>query len=53
MLERETEPAHAIQTLELSPDLKARIKAIRDPEERIRAIVEFKMSAKRQSSDRE
>ncbi|HXZ97848.1 MAG TPA: hypothetical protein VED24_00615 [Candidatus Acidoferrum sp.] len=53
IIERETTPAHAIQALELPPDLKARIKAIRDPEKRIRAIVEFKMSTKKRSSDHE
>jgi hypothetical protein len=53
ILERQTTPAHATQALELPPDLKARIKAIRDPEKRIRAIVEFKMSAKTQLTDRD
>jgi hypothetical protein len=53
ILERETASPHLIQELELPRDLKARIKAIRDPEARIRAIVEFKLSAKKQSSDRD
>jgi hypothetical protein len=53
ILERETTPAYASQALELPPDLKARIKTIRDPEKRIRAIVEFKMSARAQLSDRD
>jgi hypothetical protein len=53
ILEKETASAHPMQTMELPPDLKARIKAIRDPEQRIRAIVEFKLSAKKQLSDRE
>jgi len=53
IIERETTSAHAIHALELPPDLKARIKAIRDPEKRIRAIVDFKMSAKTRWSDHE
>jgi hypothetical protein len=53
ILERQTTPAYAAQALELPPDLKARIMAIRDPEKRIRAIVEFKMSAKTQLTGRD
>jgi hypothetical protein len=34
----------------LPADLKTRIAAMRDPEERIRAIVEFKLSVRTQSS---
>ena len=50
VLERETASARPIQTSELPADLEARIRAMPDPEQRIRAIVEFKLSTKTQAS---
>ena len=41
ILERKPEPAYLVQALELPADLKTRIAAMPDPEERIRAIVEY------------
>ena len=50
ILRREPEAAHPVEAFELPADLKTRIAAMRDPEERIRAIVEFKLSVRTQSS---
>ena len=50
ILHREAESAHPVPASELPADLKARITAMPDPEQRIRAIVEFKLSAKTQPS---
>jgi hypothetical protein len=49
ILERETTSARPIQTSELPADLEARVRAMPDPEQRIRAIVEFKLSIKTQA----
>ena len=49
ILERKPEPAYLVQA-ELPADLKTRIAAMPDPEERIRAIVEFKLSVRSRSS---
>jgi hypothetical protein len=46
ILEREKASARQIQTSKLPADLEARVRAMPDPEQRIRAIVEFKLSAK-------
>jgi len=50
ILRREPEAAHPVEAFELPADLKTRIAAMPDPEERIRAIVEFKLSTRTQSS---
>ena len=50
ILERETASARPIQTAELPADLEARVRAMPDPEQRIRAIVEFKLSHRTESS---
>ena len=50
ILERKPEPAYLVQALELPAELKARIAAMHDPKQRIRAIVEFKLSVRSQSS---
>jgi hypothetical protein len=50
ILRREPEAAHPVEAFELPADLKTRIAAMRDPEERIRAIVEYKLSTRTQSS---
>jgi hypothetical protein len=50
ILKREPEAAHPVETFELPADLKTRIAAMPDPEERIRAIVEYKLSTRTQSS---
>jgi len=49
ILERETTSARPIQTSELPADLEARVRAMPDPEQKIRAIVEFKLSTKTQA----
>jgi hypothetical protein len=49
ILRRGKEPACPVQVAELSPDLKSRIAAMPNPEERIRAIVEFRLSARTDS----
>jgi hypothetical protein len=46
ILHREVEPAQTAQPWEMPADLKARVFAIADPEQRIRTIVEFKLSKK-------
>jgi hypothetical protein len=50
ILERKPEPAYLVQALELPAELKTRIAAMPDPEERIRAIVEYKLSVRSRSS---
>jgi hypothetical protein len=50
ILERNPQPAYLVQALELPAELKARVAAMSDPEERIRAIVEFKLSVRSRSS---
>jgi hypothetical protein len=50
ILERKPEPAYLVQALELPADLKTRIAAMLDPEQRIRAIVEYKLSVRSRSS---
>ena len=50
ILQRKPEPAYRVQALELPAELKARIAAMSEPEERIRAIVEYKLSTRTQSS---
>ena len=50
ILERKPEPAYLVQALELPAELKARVAAMSDPEQRIRAIVEYKLSTRTQSS---
>jgi hypothetical protein len=50
ILKRELEAAHPVEALELPADLKTRIAAMPDPKERIRAIAEFKLSVRSQSS---
>ena len=46
ILRREPEAAHPLEAFELPADLKTRIAAMPDPEQRIRAIVEFKLSVR-------
>ena len=50
ILERKSEPAYLVQALELPAELKALVAAMSDPEQRIRAIVEYKLSTRTQSS---
>jgi hypothetical protein len=50
ILKREPEAAHPVEAFDLPADLKTRIAAMPDPEERIRAIVEFRLSVRSQSS---
>ena len=50
MLRREPEAAHPVEALELPAELKARVPAMSDPEERIRAMVEFKVPVRSRSS---
>jgi hypothetical protein len=50
ILERKPEPAYLVQVLKLPAELKARVAAMSDPEQRIRAIVEYKLSTRTQSS---
>jgi len=50
ILERKPEPAYLVQALELPAELKARVAAMSDPEQRIRAIVEYKLSVRSRSS---
>jgi hypothetical protein len=50
ILERKPEPAYLVQALELPAELKARVAAMSDPEQRMRAIVEYKLSVRSQSS---
>ena len=50
ILRREKEPSCPVHVTELPPDLKARIAAMPNPEQRIRAIVEFRLSARTDSS---
>jgi hypothetical protein len=50
ILRREPEAAHPVEAFELPADLKTRIAAMPDPEQRIRAIVEYKLSTRTQSS---
>ncbi|MGA2310558.1 MAG: hypothetical protein ABSG57_13570 [Candidatus Bathyarchaeia archaeon] len=50
ILQRKPEPAYLVHALELPADLKTRIAAMPDPEERMRAIVEYKLSTRTQSS---
>ena len=53
ILQRKPELTLPSQACELPAELKARVAAMPDPEQRIRAIVEFKLSAIRQSSYRD
>jgi len=50
ILERKPEPAYLVHALELPAELKTRIAAMSDPEQRIRTIVEYKLSTRTQSS---
>jgi hypothetical protein len=50
ILRRGVEWEHPAQASELPSDLKSRIMAIPDPEQRIRAIVEFKLSHRKRPS---
>lgn len=50
ILRREPEAAHPVEAFELPAELKARVAAMSDPEQRIRAIVEYKLSTRTQSS---
>jgi len=50
ILQRKKELAHPVHIAKLPPDLKARVAAMPDPEQRIRAIVEFRLSAKTDSN---
>lgn len=50
ILRRKPESAHPVAPFELPADLRARIAAMPDAEQRIRAIVEFKLSAKPRTS---
>lgn len=50
ILQREKEPVCPVNVAELPPDLKARVAAMPGPERRIRAIVEFRLSARTDSS---
>jgi hypothetical protein len=50
ILERKPNPAYLVQALELPTELKTRVAAMLDPEQRIRAIVEYKLSVRSQSS---
>ena len=47
ILERKPEPAYLVQALELPAELKARVAAMSEPEQRIHAIVEYKFSSPR------
>ena len=46
ILRGEVEPVHPAQPSEIPADLKAQVSNMTDPEQRIRAIVEFKLSGK-------
>jgi hypothetical protein len=50
ILQRKKEPAHPVHVAKLPPDLKAQVEAMPDPEQRIRAIMEFRLSARMDSS---
>jgi hypothetical protein len=50
ILRREPEAAHPVEVSKLPADLKTRIAAMLDPEQRIRAIVEYKLSVRSRSS---
>jgi hypothetical protein len=50
VLERSTTSTQPIQASDLPASIKARVRAMPDPEQRIRAIVEFKLSTRIQSS---
>jgi len=50
ILQRKKEPAHPVHVAKLPPDLKARVAGMPDPEQRIRAIVEFRLSARTDSN---
>jgi len=50
ILERKPNPAYLVQALELPTELKTRVAAMLDPEQRIRAIVEYKLSTRTRSS---
>ncbi|MGD0549898.1 MAG: hypothetical protein ABSA81_05065 [Candidatus Bathyarchaeia archaeon] len=49
ILERATTSPRPIQTSKLPADFEARVRAMPDPEQRIRAILEFKLSTKTQA----
>lgn len=53
ILRRGKEPACLVYVAELPPDLRARVAAMPEPEQRIRAIVEFRLSAKTDSSQQD
>jgi hypothetical protein len=46
ILRREVKPVRPARPSEIPADLKAQVSAMDDPEQRIRAIVEFKLSGK-------
>jgi len=46
ILRGEIEPVRLARSSEIPADLKAQVSAMTDPEQRIRAIVEFKLSGK-------
>jgi hypothetical protein len=50
ILRRMTVSSRPIQISNLPADIEARVRAMPDPEQRIRAIVEFKLSTRIQSS---
>jgi hypothetical protein len=52
ILEREMPTEIPIQSPELPADVEARVRAMPDPEQRIRAIVEFKLSNRDKSGHR-
>jgi hypothetical protein len=52
ILERETPTETSIQKLELPADVEAQVRAMPDSEQRIRAIVESKLSNRNKSSHR-
>jgi len=52
ILNRQSATESYITEPELPPDLLAKVAAMPDPEQRIRAIVEFRLSARKQTNDR-
>ena len=50
ILRGEVEPARPARPSQIPTDLKAQVSAMTDPEQRIRAIVEFKLSGKMQQN---
>lgn len=50
ILRRVSEPVRPIQIMNLPADIEARVRAMPDPEQRIRAIVEFKLSSRTESN---